>query len=66
MKPSERIAELQRELIRARLAQRRTSAEIFMLKVAGMTDAELAQGLMTNTDVMIAAILAYLDERLGA
>jgi hypothetical protein len=66
-KPSERIAELQRlivdELGRLDADDPARETTDFLMKISGTTLADLAEHRLKSPATLIAAVIAYLDER---
>lgn len=67
MKASERIAEIVRQVVDYRMQKAKAAdtngAGEFMMKITGITEADVAQSLLTDSATLISAIIAYLDEK---
>lgn len=66
-KPSERIEELIREVAdhRIRTAIRQPGEDLLM-KMTGISEADIAERLLTDHRTILSAIVAYLDEQAEA
>lgn len=64
MKPSERIIEIQRAIIAERIAKLETDGTAsFLHKISGASTEEITEHERRNPLVLLAAIVAYLDEQ---